>query len=248
MALVCRSTGSRRKKGRQGRSANVLYELKTNTNSDAIDENQLSGVTPVESPNDIPPTGYVKRSGLLNDGLVQSCAAYFYSRMLGTVPILHPDKFQEQVERMDECPHAYCLVVAFCAFVLTQTGYLSCHQGTGPDMGRALLDEAMAARRHLDPFSAPIRLGITIAFLLYGCHIGCGNQRQAYYFLREATTFYTADMLDQSGDEDEPCFSGNLFWLLLISERLAHNHTVHTYCPTFTDSKIVPMQSAGDVQ
>lgn len=248
MALVCRSTGSRRKKGRQGRSANILYELKTNTNPDAIEESELSGVTPVESPNDLQTTGCVRRSGLLNDGLVQSCAAYFYSRMLGTVPILHPDKFQEQVDRMDECPHAYCLVVAFCAFVLTQTGYLSCHQGTAPVMGRLLLDEAMAARRHLDPFSAPIRLGITIAFLLYGCHIGCGNQRQAYYFLREATTFYTADMLDQSADEDEPCFSGKLFWLLLISERLAHNHTVHAYCPTFTDSKIVPMQSAGDVQ
>jgi alpha-glucosidase len=139
--------------------------------------------------------------------------------MLGTVPILHPDAFQEQVDRMDECLHAYCLVVAFCAFVLTQTGYLSCHEHTAADLGRTLLDEVMAARRHLDPFAAPIRLGITIAFLLYGCHIGCGNQRQAYYFLREATTFYTADMLDQSADENHPSFSGKLFWLLLISER-----------------------------
>ncbi|KAE8381688.1 hypothetical protein BDV26DRAFT_72643 [Aspergillus bertholletiae] len=219
IGLVCRSSGAHRKKGRQGRSANVLYELKANGNPDPLEATQTDGVTPVHSPNDTATMGYVKKSYLLNGGLVQSCAAYFYSRMLGTVPILHPDQFQDQVARMEECPHAYCLVVAFCAFVLTQTGYLSCHQGTDPELGRALLDEAMIARRHVDPFSAPIRLAITIAFLLYGSHIGCGNQRQAYYFLREATTFYTADMLDQSADEHQPGFSGKLFWLLLISER-----------------------------
>ncbi|KAE8385403.1 hypothetical protein BDV23DRAFT_176272 [Aspergillus alliaceus] len=215
MGLECRSSGARRKKGRQGRSANILYELRTNESEEA---QSPSNAPSLESPSSTS-LGDVKLPSLLNAALVHSCAAYFYSRMLGTVPILHPDAFQAQVDRMDECPHAHCLVVAFCAFVLTQTGYLSCHQNIAPETGRALLDEAMAARRHLDPFTAPIRLGITIAFLLYGCHIGCGNQRQAYYFLRETTTFYTADVLDQSADEDHPSFSGKLFWLLLISER-----------------------------
>ncbi|KAF7593184.1 hypothetical protein BBP40_011814 [Aspergillus hancockii] len=184
----------------------------------ASEETQSTPITPIHQP-DTKWDCFERKPRLLNPTLVRSCAAYFYSNMLGTVPILHPDAFQEQVDRMDECLHAYCLVAAFCAFVLTQTGYLSCHEHTAPDLGRTLLDEVMAARRHLDPFAAPIRLGIIIAFLLYGCHIGCGNQRQAYYFLREATTFYTADMLDQSADEAHPSFSGKLFWLLLISER-----------------------------
>jgi alpha-glucosidase len=103
-----------------------------------------------------------------------------------------------------------------------QTGYASsldpAHLSSTGRLGRQLLGEAMAARRHLDPFAAPTRVGITIAFLLYGCQIGLGNQRQAYYFLREATTLYTAGILDQADngvDED----AGSLFWLLLISER-----------------------------
>jgi hypothetical protein len=151
--------------------------------------------------------------------------------MQSTVPILQAETFQRYVEQMDHCIHAYCLVVSFCAFVMMQTGYSSA-QAAGSrwtqsmDAGRELLDEATEARKHLDPLTVPVRQSITIAFLLYGCHIALGNQRHAYYFLREATTLYTAGMLDSQsgaldGDEDNSS-SGKLFWLLLISERYFH--------------------------
>jgi hypothetical protein len=149
--------------------------------------------------------------------------------MQGTVPILQAEAFQRHVDQMDHCIHAYCLVVSFCAFVMMQTGYSS-SQAAGSswdqstDAGRELLDEAIEARRHLDPLAVPVRQSITIAFLLYGCHIALGNQRHAYYFLREATTLYTGGMLDTQsgaldGDSGDSSVTGKLFWLLLISER-----------------------------
>ncbi|KAL2843737.1 hypothetical protein BJY01DRAFT_248512 [Aspergillus pseudoustus] len=225
--LICCTTSVRRKKGRQGATATVLQELRkapeplhTNTN------NVISTPTPQST---VISNRFVRKSGLLTPNLVQSCADYFFARMLGTVPILLPTTFQSHVDRTSECLHSYCLVVAFCAFVFTQTGYTSCLDPENQTAGRGkpLLDEALSARRLLDPFAAPTRHGITIAFLLYGCQIGMGNQRQAYYFLREATTLYTAGMLDQADagvDDNE----GNLFWLLLISERA---HAIRRHRP-----------------
>lgn len=146
------------------------------------------------------------------------------------MPVLDPTSFQRQVDRANDCLHAYCLVSAFCAFVVTQTGFSVDHaiqarqNGFSQEKYRfALVNEATEARRHLDPFTEPIRQSIIIAFLLYGCHIGLGNQRHAYYFLREATTLYTASALDghastQSDDEDTS-LEAKLFWLLLVSER-----------------------------
>ncbi|KAL4876732.1 hypothetical protein BJY04DRAFT_231339 [Aspergillus karnatakaensis] len=220
--LACRTTIVRRKKGRQGATATVLQELRK-----APDHNEP---TSTPSPKNTVLYGqFTRNQGLLTLSIVQSCAEYFFTRMLGTVPIMRPPTFQSHINRMTECLHSYCLVNAFCAFVFKQTGYASTldPDGSKAPLGVALLDEAMAARRHLDPFAAPSRHGITIAFLLYGCQIGMGNQRQAYYFLREATTLYTAGMLDQpeAGQDEDP---GGLFWLLLISERA---HAIRRHRP-----------------
>jgi hypothetical protein len=122
------------------------------------------------------------------------------------------------------------LVTAFCAFVVTQTGFCIGPQilndrgsATQEEYQGRLVNEATEARRHLDPFEEPMKRTIIAAFLLYGCHIGLGNQRHAYYFLREATTIYTASALDgetsAQDDNEESSQAGNLFWLLLVSER-----------------------------
>ncbi|KAL2865279.1 uncharacterized protein BJX67DRAFT_383020 [Aspergillus lucknowensis] len=224
--LACRTTSIPRKKGRQGSTATVLRELRQ-----APEQTEsLSAPSPTGSRTD---GHFLRQPGLLNPTVVQSCAEYFFARMLGTVPIFLPATFQNHVDRMAESLHSYCLVCAFCAFIFTQTGYASWQNPDNPTAtpGRSFLEEALATRRHLDPFTAPIRHGITIAFLLYGCQIGLGNQRQAYYFLREATTLYTAGMLDQPDaevDEGRPSFAGSLFWLLLISERA---HAIRRHRP-----------------
>ncbi|KAA8649438.1 fungal specific transcription factor domain-containing protein [Aspergillus tanneri] len=177
-----------------------------------------SPIQETSPPSEAVRNGFERTEGLVDPSLVQGCAEYFFARMAGTVPILSLGGFQRQVESMNQCLHAYCLVTAFCAFVVTQTGYPSHHQAE-PSVGLALLEEATVARRQLDPFSESVRRSITIAFLLYGCHIGQGHQRRAYYYLREATTLYTAGMLDEEHDQDWSASHDQLFWLLLISER-----------------------------
>ncbi|RHZ61987.1 uncharacterized protein CDV56_103732 [Aspergillus thermomutatus] len=239
--LNCRTSLIRRKKGRQGQSANVLTELRTQN----AQENEPSNPT-IASPTvaDSPVASssgrcrFARKENLLPGELIRDCSEYFFARMQGTVPILQAEVFQRYVDQMDHCIHAYCLVVSFCAFVMMQTGYSS-SQAAGSrwaqsmDTGRELLDEATEARRHLDPLTRPVRQSITIAFLLYGCHIALGNQRHAYYFLREATTLYTAGMLDTqsgtlNGDEADSSLAGKLFWLLLISERA---HAIRRHRP-----------------
>jgi hypothetical protein len=150
--------------------------------------------------------------------------------MQGTVPILQPDRFQTQVDLSDTSLHAYCLVTAFCAFVVTQTSFSVDHASSerfqtfcAEEYRNSLIEEATEARKCIDPFTDPVRQNIITAFLLYGCHIGLGNQRHAYYFLRESTTLYTASALESQSSsgqvDDDACLEGKLFWLLVVSER-----------------------------
>ncbi|RLL94775.1 hypothetical protein CFD26_102538 [Aspergillus turcosus] len=230
------------KKGRQGQSANVLSELRTQNAQDNEPSNpEIAIASPTVSDSLVAPTSgrcrFARRENLLPRELIRDCSEYFFARMQGTIPILQAETFQRYVDRMNDCIHAYCLVVSFCAFVMMQTGYSSQAASStwaqSMDAGRELLDEATDTRRHLDPLTVPVRQSITIAFLLYGCHIALGNQRHAYYFLREATTLYTAGMLDTQsgaldGDAEDSSLAGKLFWLLLISERA---HAIRRHRP-----------------
>ncbi|KAJ5260072.1 hypothetical protein N7505_009453, partial [Penicillium chrysogenum] len=183
---------------------------------------------------------FSKKPGLLSRELVDSCSGYFFLRMRGTVPVLQPGSFQKQVDLADTSLHAYCLVTAFCAFVVTQTGFaveqISSELSQGfctEEFRSSLIEEATEARKHIDPFTDPVRQSIIIAFLLYGCHIGLGNQRHAYYFLRESTTLYTASALESQAssaqmDDDDPSLAGKLFWLLVVSERA---HAIRRHRP-----------------
>jgi hypothetical protein len=240
--LECRTSIQRQRKGRQGQTAKILNELRTKEIEQALArETNISppSTAPrhgeiVATPQSLQVTGrcqFSKTPGLLSYELVSACSEYFFSRMRGTVPVLQANGFQKQVDLVESCLHAYCLVTAFCAFVVTQTGF-SVEHASSQKSGRfcteeyrsSLIEEATEARKHIDPFTDPVRQSIIIAFLLYGCHIGLGNQRHAYYFLRESTTLYTASALESQAssaqaDDDDPSLAGKLFWLLVISER-----------------------------
>ncbi|OQE05111.1 hypothetical protein PENVUL_c027G10146 [Penicillium vulpinum] len=248
--LVCRTSSQRQKKGRQGQTANILNELRTNELAQALVRD--ANISPpsaalrlrdnIPTPQSLLAAGrcqFSKTPGLLNLDLVDACSVYFFSRMRGTVPVLQPDSFQKQVDLADTCLHAYCLVTAFCAFVVTQTGFAAEHSSLEfsrefctKDYRNSLIEEATEARRHIDPFTDPVRQSIIIAFLLYGCHIGLGNQRHAYYFLRESTTLYTASALESQSssaqDDEDPSLAGKLFWLLVVSERA---HAIRRHRP-----------------
>ncbi|KAL1961426.1 hypothetical protein VTO42DRAFT_154 [Malbranchea cinnamomea] len=219
-------------------------------------------------------SGFVRTPGLLPPDLVERCIDFFFTQLGGTVPILHRLTFEKQIERAGTCLHAYCLLIAFCAFVVVQTGggvsvsrppppaaaaaavpLASASSATASssassaspsgdvaagaedqqqlsdlEYGRVLLREAMEVRKHLDLFAMPARQSILVAFFLYGSNIGLGNQRHAYYFLREATTLYTSGILDAEPEEDaeHPSVAGKLFWLLVVSERA---HAIRRHRP-----------------
>ncbi|KAJ6150270.1 hypothetical protein N7471_001469 [Penicillium samsonianum] len=249
--LICRTSSQRQKKGRQGQTANILNELRANQIEQALVRD--ANISPpsaalgfgdnIPTPQSLQASGrcqFSKTPGLVSQELVDACSGYFFSRMRGTVPVLQPGSFQKQVDLADTCLHAYCLVTAFCAFVVTQTGFAVEHaslefsQGfCTEDYRNSLIEEATEARKHIDPFTDPVRQSIITAFLLYGCHIGLGNQRHAYYFLRESTTLYTASALESQAssaqvDDDDPSLAGKLFWLLVVSERA---HAIRRHRP-----------------
>jgi len=240
--LVCRTSIQRQRKGRQGQTANILNELRTKEIEQALarDANTSPPATVpgqgeiVTTPQSLQVSGrcdFSKTPGLVNYDLISACSRYFFSRMRGTVPVLQPDGFQKQVDLADTSLHAYCLVTAFCAFVVTQTGFSVEHASSeksrkfcDEQYRSSLIEEATEARKHIDPFTDPVHQNIIIAFLLYGCHIGLGNQMHAYYFLRESTTLYTASALESQSssaqtDDGDPSLAGKLFWLLVVSER-----------------------------
>ncbi|CAG8089913.1 unnamed protein product [Penicillium salamii] len=273
--LVCRTSMQKQRKGRQSeKTANVLSELRSKENVQALPREtsiyspstgpRIESVTTPLSP---PASGrchFSRTAGLLSSSLIDDCSEYFFSRMRGTVPILQPCGFQKQIDLAGSCLHAYCLVTAFCAFVVTQTGFSVEYDSMNysdkcslEDFRGSLITEATEARRHIDPVTDPVRQSIIIAFLLYGCHIGLGNQRHAYYYLREATTLYTASALDDQTssrqvDDDDPSEEGKLFWLLVISER-AHAIRRHrpitlqvtSESPQLEDDINLPTSTAG---
>lgn len=193
-----------------------------------------------------PPVPEFQRTpDLLPLGIIDACTEFFFNRLHSTVPILQRDMLKVEVARMQESIPSYCLILSFCAFVIVQTGAIvgssspssldinnstesSGELGNDPDdnneYGQALLDEALEARKHMDFISArpSCRLIIT-SFFLYGAHVALGNQRQAWFFLREATTQYMSGPLEVGGGdlemENSSVFSSQLFWLILVSER-----------------------------
>ncbi|KAJ5092419.1 hypothetical protein NUU61_007289 [Penicillium alfredii] len=162
--VACRSLLQRQKKGRQGKTANILHELRAKeTPNECIQPPNISGISPssdalqvAKSPEAASFPGrchFTRAPGLVNPELIRACSEYFFARMRGTVPILHTDSFKKQVEQTNDSLHAYCIVAAFCAFVIRQTGFCASVHGDQPVEKQALVEEATEARRHLDPLT-----------------------------------------------------------------------------------------------
>ncbi|PGG98534.1 hypothetical protein AJ80_09513, partial [Polytolypa hystricis UAMH7299] len=181
------------------------------------------------------PLEFVGTSDLLPRDIVHECIELFLSHLQTTVPILDRDQLQQELIHMHESTESYCLVVCVCAFVIIQTGTVrppalrtnksasaECLLAECLVYGQRLLDEALEARRHLDILSQPSDRIITITFFLYCCHVGLNHQKQAWFFLREATTLYMSGPVELDPAAVEPAglsVWNRLFWLLLISER-----------------------------
>ncbi|KIX08827.1 uncharacterized protein Z518_03484 [Rhinocladiella mackenziei CBS 650.93] len=244
--LQCTFLTARLKKGRKGDTAKVLNELhhsQAGSYSHQLPTSpfpfqgldytspafSLDVQTSPQSLDILPSKSRFSRSSdLLPSRVVELCAELFFSQLGSTVPIITPESIRQEAAAAlneDTGEDSYCLISAFCAFVILQTGgpdpNLMARSGVGQTSaayGQHLLKEALSARSYLDLLAAPTRQTVLLTFFIYGCHSALGKHRQAWYFLREATTLYTSATLDLGDEIVDEVFS-RLYWLLLISER-----------------------------
>lgn len=60
---------------------------------------------------------------ILAPGLVKSCLDFFFNNLHHFNPVLSWEKAQEAIESMERVPESYCLIVALCAYVMTQPSF-----------------------------------------------------------------------------------------------------------------------------
>ena len=183
----------------------------------------------------VPTKRFARTQSLLQPRVIDVCAEFFLSELSSTVPIVTPDLIRQATAAAANDDEAYCLVCSFCAFVLLQTDELSRDQLVQAGIqqeprvyGQTLLTEALSVRGHLDLLALPSLRTVFLTFFIYGCHSALGKHRQAWYFLREATTFYTTATMDLAEEDVDEAFH-RLFWLLLVSERFAPPRTTHAW-------------------
>ena len=172
--------------------------------------------------------------------------------MYPTMPILYRDQIQQTVADMNHSVDAYCLITAFCAFMLIQPGIVletghvveePTSSITNPKMGNALMEESVRMRKSLDYIESPTVNTIITSFFLFGCCFGLNKHNTGWLHLREATAL--AQIL---GMQDENTYSFDnvietsrkrrLFWLLFVTERQVSHPSIvcraREECPDVT--------------
>ncbi|KAK1998905.1 hypothetical protein LX36DRAFT_680716 [Colletotrichum falcatum] len=149
----------------------------------------------------VPREAVQRIADLLPARVMDYCVDRFFARLNPTIPILTPEYVAhlKAVAGPDEPGmEAHCLLTALCALVLLQVEEPESLwlRGLIPEKnalhGRMLFEEALAAHRNF-------------------------ARRQAFLFLREATTLF---LLLRLNTEAAPrALADRLFWVLLVSER-----------------------------
>ena len=149
------------------------------------------------------------------------------------MPILYRDQIRQCAAEMGQSVEAYCLITAFCAFMLIQPGIVlrTSHvldeptsSITNPKMGNVLMEESVRMRKDYDYVETPTVNTIITSFFLFGCCFGLNKHNTAWFHLREATAL--AQLLGMQ-DENTYMFDNvmetsrrrRVFWLLFVTER-----------------------------
>jgi len=186
---------------------------------------------------------YARASGLLTQELIEGCTDFFFTQMYPTMPILYRDQIRQTVSDMSHSVEAYCLITAFCAFMLIQPGIVlktgqlmeeSSSSITNPKLGNVLMEESVRMRKGYDYVESPTVNTVITSFFLFGCCFGLNKHNTAWFHLREATAL--AQILGMQ-DENTYLFDNvietsrkrRLFWLLFVTERQV---TISTFSPS----------------
>ncbi|KAI0127213.1 RING-4 protein [Xylariales sp. AK1849] len=172
---------------------------------------------------------FQRQADLLPIRVIEYCAERFFSRLGPTIPIVSPEYVASLRRRIAESTEAgaeaYCVLLGMCAMVLLQVEEPGGRQfsdmvgaETNAAYGWVLLEEVLAAHRHLPRRSNPSFENVLLTFFTYACHAALLHHGQAFFFLRETTTLYLLLKPEQLQDTTRT-LAERLFWVLIASER-----------------------------
>lgn len=172
---------------------------------------------------------FQRQADLLPGHVIEHCAERFFSRLSPTIPILSPDYVANLQRRMSESTEigteAYCVLIGMCGMVLLQVEEPAGRRfgdpvsaETNAAYGWLLLEEALAAHRHIPRRSNPSFENVLLTFFIYACHAALLHHSQAFFFLRETTTLYLLFKPETLPDSSK-VLAERLYWVLIASER-----------------------------
>lgn len=232
-ALQCSYDAVPQKKGPKGSRAKIISELReTRKPPEPMKGRTLDFESPPVSPI------FTRTPSLLNDGLIDSCADFFFTYMYPTMPILHEEQVQQIVSDIDRSVEAYCLICSLSAFMLIQPGVelrsVSTVAGSTKSikdtgLGTALLDEALRIRKSYEYVEDPTINTIITSFFIFGCCFGLNKHNTGWLHLREATALAQLVGMQEeqrymTSESKESCRERRLFWLLFVTERQVSSH------------------------
>lgn len=188
-----------------------------------------------------PRESFQRQGDLLPGSVTDYCTERFFSHLCPTIPILSPGYVATLRSRVAETSEAgveaYCVLVGMSAQVLVQVEEPAGRRfaadraalvDTNASYGWTLLEEALAAHRHLPRRSNPSLEHVLFTFFIYACHAALFHHSQAFFFLRETTTLFLLLDLDALPNHTRT-LADRLFWVLVVSER---SHAIRYRRPT----------------
>lgn len=155
---------------------------------------------------------------------------------------------------MRHSAEAYCLMTAFCAFMLIQPGVVlktdqvveeQASSIDNPKLGNLLMEDSARLRKGYDYIENPTVNTAITSFFLFGCCFGLNKHNTAWFHLREATAL--AQVLGMQDKHTyifdnvvETSRKRRLFWLLFVTERQVTTRNAHEFCSTTNSTLRTP--------
>ncbi|CAO2648127.1 Nn.00g090490.m01.CDS01 [Neocucurbitaria sp. VM-36] len=158
----------------------------------------------------------------LSRSQIDACIDAYLDHIYPAVPLLDAAVLRAEAMQVATSPISHQLIHAFCAYV-ANFGKITDEPGSlvprsfDDNSGIRFLHAAVSAQ-DLGRVMQPSPRSVYISFFLYGAHAGQGDYRQAWFYLREATTLFMMLKDERQGWYDEKA-QRRLFWILVISER-----------------------------
>lgn len=218
--LACTFNAPRGQGGRTGPRANVLNELRAIPHNDAD----------VFDPQDAAPTAVVTAAVELTRDVFKTLVDVYEERIYRIVALIPAERLREEFMRMQTSPTSRQLIYAFCAYMAnfaeaSTNANCGSTQSSQTDSQIYYLDHTLLSLQR-DRITQLDHRSVYTSFFLYGAYAGRGDYRQAWFYLREATTLFMM-LKDEDRDWFDMKTRTRLFWILVVSERYAK------YFPSF---------------